>query len=237
MSFNYKTGFFIALGFFGLTAFLFLGYIIFTTFVFMDAGKSGLITSHDCADGDYCADNPANMPPGGWTQNNDGAVALPPIDGMPMPGSEMPGTKIDEDTLYQNIKFGFRFNIATDEAVIACPPAATDKVTVFTTDRMELESLMLEPGMECARDGSSEYISVDKSGEKLPTFTDYLNETYKYTTQKYIISGIEGTRYIGTKLPSDEGPSPDKIDTTILQTDEAVYYVTSDFYNRNVYIW
>ena len=215
MNFNYKIAFFITLGLLVVTFISFVLYIMITIFAVMDAGIE--IPDPDKCDGEYCVSNVINE---SNTTN-------------PTKYDNKNIAKVSENEVYQNIDFGFRFDLNDGEKALACPYPVGDYIAVEIVIQ-DVPITDLEGA--CAKEGPMEYVSVDKaaSGSMFPQF---MHDSYKYTTEKKMISNLEGTRYIGKKLPGVDGPIPDKIDTTVIETENGVYTVTSDFYNRNVYIW
>ena len=216
MNFNYKIAFFITLGLLVVTFISFVLYIMITIFAVMDAGIE--IPDPDNCDGEYCVSNVINE---SNTTN-------------PTKYDNKNIAKVSENEVYQNIDFGFRFDLNDGEKALPCPYPVGDYVSV---ELVMQEEPIIDLEMACAKEGPQEYISAERFGEGSIGFEQFIYDSYKYTTEKKVISGYEGTRYIGTRLPEVDGPIPNKIDVTVIETDKSIYKITSDFYNRNVYIW
>lgn len=219
MNFNYKTAFFLSLGILIFSWILFAGYLILTLVTFMDAGKSNLITKHDCTDGDYCANNPKNMPAGGWTNDETN----PPTHGMME--DKVNNGKVDASTLYQNVDFGFRFDLSKEETALPCEwdSEGHARIAVYLA-----KGTGFDMDKVCDYSGTNQYIFVtsDKDTSAIESIKK-VTDTKKFKTEPYEVSSITGTRYT-----SDDGD-----DFTVLYANGRMYEITSDFYDRNVYIW
>jgi hypothetical protein len=143
--------------------------------------------------------------------------------------------KVSANNLYQNTDFRFRFDLKDGEQAFGCPYPVTDHIAVEIA-----ESLMpiTDNTMACAKEGAREYVYASKGDfEKEMKNLKEILESYNYDTRKNYIGDIEGTRYIGMLKDGIDGPIPDQIDFTVIVYKDVFYQITSDFYDRNVYIY
>lgn len=233
MNFNYKTAFFLSLGILIFSWILFAGYLTLTLVTFMDAGKSNLITNHDCADGDYCALNPENMPDGGWTGMDD--KTIPPSEPMDeMTDGYTPGSKVDASTLYQNIDFQFRFEKDPTKVYVECPAQGgnTSRIGIYSLNKnysVEAKSKVCDYG------GVNQSLMATSIDDEIAknSIKNYSNNS-SYKSEPFNINGVKGTRYY---IDTDVENNILGVDFVVVKTKDFYYEFTSDFYDRNVFIW
>lgn len=213
MNFNFKIAFFVTLGFLAMTLVLFALYVVFTMFALMDSGikKMPMSNTNDC-DGDYCANNPENKVQSN-TKYDDKNIA-----------------KVSEDKVYQNVDFRFRFDKLDSDDIIECPSDMNLSVYVF--DKANTDSMnAAEKQKICDYGGSMQYIFVTSKKQGAEIMKKY---TMDFKTSPYTISGFKGTRYVEDLA---QNYVAEKIDFVAIETNDYFYMITTDFYDRNVYIW